>query len=93
MATKRLNIIIAGRTYPVTVEESEVSVIQEIEKNINKKINEFTLTYKTDDKIDIITLILLNCSLDNYNLNNKKSDNKDILDLISDIENSVNKVL
>ncbi len=93
MAIQKVNIIIAGRSFPVKAEEDEIDVIREIEKNINRKINEYSSIYKTENKVDIITLILLNCSLENYNLNRDKGEDKDILNLISDIENSIDKVL
>ena len=93
MAAQKINIIIAGRSYPVKAEENEIDAIHEIEKDINRKINEYTGLYKTENKTDIITLILLNCSLENFNLKQNKGKDKDVLKLISDIESSINKVL
>ena len=93
MAIQKINIIIAGRSYPVKAEENEIDAIREIEKNINRKINEYSSLYKTDNKIDIITLILLNCSLEKFNLEQNTGKDKEVLKLISDIESSIDKVL
>jgi len=93
MAAQKINITIAGRSYPVKAEENEIEAIHEIERNINKQINEYLRLYRTDNKTDIITLILLNCSLENYSLKQNEGKNKDVLKLISDIESSIDKVL
>ena len=93
MVAQKINIIIAGRSYPVKAEENEIDAIHEIEKNINRKINEYIGLYKTENKTDIITLILLNCSLENSNLKQNEGKDKDVLKLISDIESSIDKVL
>ncbi len=85
--------MIAGRMYPVRAEDDEISAIKEIEKNINRKINEYSRVYKTESKTDIITLILLNCSLENYNIKKDKGKDNDVLNLISEIESSIDKVL
>jgi len=93
MAIQKINIIIAGRSYPVKAEENEIDAIREIEKDINRKINEYSSLYKTDNKIDIITLILLDCSLEKFNLEQNTDNDKEVLKLISDIESSIDKVL
>ncbi len=93
MAVQNIKIMIAGRTYPVRAEDDEVDAIKEIEKKINRKINEYARIYETENKTDIITLILLNCSLENYNIKKHKGKDSDILNLISEIESSIDKVL
>ncbi len=93
MAVQNIKIMIAGRSYPVKAEDDEINAIKEIEKNINRKINEYARVYRAENKTDIITLILLNCSLENYNIKKDKGKDNDILNLISEIESSIDKVL
>lgn len=92
MAVQKMNIIISGRKYPVTIEEGEEEVIRTIEKNINRKINEFVKLYEYNDKLDVITLILLNCSLDLYNLKHSEQDKK-LINNISEIESLIDQIV
>ena len=92
MAIEKININIAGRKYPVKVKEGEEIVIREIEKDINRKINEFIKTYEFNDKLDIITLILLNCSHDLYKIKNSGHEQK-LINKISEIEKSIDQIL
>lgn len=91
MTVQKMNIIISGRKYPVKVEEGEEEVIRTIEKNINRKINEFVKLYEYNDKLDVVTLILLNCSLDLYNLKHSGQDKK-LINSISEIENLIDQI-
>lgn len=92
MTVQKMNIIISGRKYPVKVEEGEEEVIRTIEKNINRKINEFVKLYEYNDKLDIVTLILLNCSLDLHNLKHS-GQNKKLINSISKIESLIDKIV
>lgn len=93
MAIQRINIIVAGKKYPVKVEDEEIDAIREIEKNINRKINEYSMLYGNISKLDIITLILLDCSLDLLNKKKGIGQEERLINTISDIEKSVDKVL
>jgi len=93
MAIQRINIMIAGNKYPVKVEEDEVDTIREIEKNINRKINEYNRLYGNLSRLDVTTLVLLDCSLDLYKYSKNTGQNEKLINIISDIEGSIDKVL
>jgi len=93
MTTEKLTLIIAGRKYPVTVEKSEVEDVRAIEKDLNNKINEYIQLYKTNDKLDIITLLLLTNTLELQKHKKTKRTDNDVISLLSDIQESIDKVL
>lgn len=85
-----INITIAGRTFPVKVTEEEIAIVQEIESEINEKINNFQKLYSSRDKLDHVIMTLLTYIYDLKN-NHQGQDSKEtamrvqsMLDLLSD---------
>jgi len=62
--TKRMTVVIAGRSYPVKVSEAEAHILPMIEKQINDKIQSMQMSYKDIDVRDCISMVLLTQSLD-----------------------------
>ena len=58
MAIQKIKINIAGRYYPVKIEDGEEEVIRSIEKEINRKINEYVRNYNNNNILDITNMIL-----------------------------------
>ena len=54
-----ISVDIAGREYPLKVEEHEVEMVQTIVKDLNKKIRDFQRTYSSKDLQDCISMTLL----------------------------------
>lgn len=65
LISKKIDVTIAGRTFPVKVSESEVETIRKIESDLNQKINDFNLKYKDRDKLDCVIMTLLTISVNN----------------------------
>jgi cell division protein ZapA len=82
MATQKIKINIAGRYYPVKIEEGEEEVIRRIEQDINRKINEYVRNYNTNNILDIINLILFDCSFKLHQAKNSGEKEKLISKLI-----------
>lgn len=55
----KINIIIAGRKYPVIVSVEEESAVRKMEKEVNDKISEMQRSYDGIDKVDAISMTLL----------------------------------
>ena len=83
MASQKIYITIGGRRYPVVIEESEKKAITEIEKSINKKINQYISTYENLNMIDVLTLVLIDCR---YELYSAKTDNGDVKKLKNELQ-------
>ena len=62
--TKRMTVVIAGRSYPVKVSEAEAHILPVVEKQINDKIQSMQMSYQDIDVRDCISMVLLTQSLD-----------------------------
>ena len=58
--TVSLKIIIAGRTYPLTVKKEEEQAVQYAARLINEKVKEFEQNYSVRDKQDLLAMSALN---------------------------------
>lgn len=59
MKKQRINIIIAGRTYPLTISEEEEEVLRKVGKQINNMIKDFEANYNIQDKQDALAMCAL----------------------------------
>ena len=60
MAEVSLKILIAGRTYPLTVKKEEEEGVLNAAKLINEKMKEFEQNYSVRDKQDLLAMCALN---------------------------------
>lgn len=60
MAEVSLRIMIAGRTYPLTVKKEDEQAVLEAAKMINDKVKEFEQLYSVRDKQDLLAMSALN---------------------------------
>ncbi len=60
MAEVSLKILIAGRTYPLTVKQEDEEGVLHIAKLINEKLKEFEQNYSVRDKQDLLAMCALN---------------------------------
>ncbi len=57
--SKKVNITIAGRTYPLTVSENEEQTVKLSEQKIQSNINKLTDRYKINDPQDLLAMTAL----------------------------------
>jgi cell division protein ZapA (FtsZ GTPase activity inhibitor) len=60
MAEVSLKILIAGRTYPLTIKEEDEQAVLAAAKMINDKVKEFEVNYSVRDKQDLLAMSALN---------------------------------
>jgi cell division protein ZapA len=60
MAEISLKILIAGRTYPLTIKKEDEQSVQNAAKMINEKVKEFEQNYSVRDKQDLLAMSALN---------------------------------
>jgi cell division protein ZapA len=60
MAEVSLKILIAGRTYPLTVKKEDEQTVLEAARMINEKVKEFEINYSVRDKQDLLAMSALN---------------------------------
>jgi cell division protein ZapA (FtsZ GTPase activity inhibitor) len=61
---KNITVLIAGRPYPLRVEEADEASMRQIVKEVNDKINGFQLSYNKKDKQDCLSMALLTYAVD-----------------------------
>ncbi len=60
MAEVSLKILIAGRTYPLTIKKEDEQMVLQIAKMINDKLKDFEQNYSVRDKQDLLAMTALN---------------------------------
>ena len=65
---KQLSVFVAGRSYPLKVQEGEEEVITLIADKVNKRIREYQETYTNREKQDWVSMALLSYALENHQL-------------------------
>lgn len=60
MAEVSLKILIAGRTYPLTVKKEDEQGVLQVAKMINEKVKEFEINYSVRDKQDLLAMTAIN---------------------------------
>ena len=60
MAEVSLKIVIAGRTYPLSVKREDEQAVQQAAQEINDKVKEFEQNYSVRDKQDLLAMSALN---------------------------------
>ena len=60
MSEVTLKIVIAGRTYPLSVKKEDEEAVMEAAQEINDKVKEFEKNYSVRDKQDLLAMSALN---------------------------------
>ena len=61
---KNIKVLIAGRPYPLKVEQAEEEAIRQIVKEVNDKVTDFQMAYNKKDKQDCLSMALLTYAVD-----------------------------
>ena len=64
--TKSIQVYIAGRSYPLKVNEEDAAAIMKIAEDVNDKIQYFQRTHSNRDKQDCLSMALLTYAVDLY---------------------------
>ena len=75
MAKVSLKIVVAGRTYPLSVEENEVDKVQSAAANINKAIQVLQENYAVKDMRDLLAMSALQLATKSNGQKGKPADN------------------
>ncbi|MDG1148057.1 MAG: cell division protein ZapA [Crocinitomicaceae bacterium] len=79
MAKLSLKVVVAGRTYPLSIEENEEQVVLDAAKDINKAIKLLQDNYAVKDMQDLLAMTALQMAAkkDNASLDDNSSVNMD----------------
>ena len=91
MAETSLKVQIAGKTYPITVEDNDRGRIMEVAKAINDKVKDFEQNYFVHDKRDLLAMSALNLLTD---INNTPQNSLDVeLEKVNQLDSYVSDYL
>ena len=88
----KIDVTIAGRSYPIKVTPEEESIVRTIEKKLNQQIRNFQMKYPEKDKIDCILMTMLTNSFDHAQKANKSSQKVKPEDRLSNLETLLDSV-
>jgi len=71
MAEVSLKVLIAGRTYPLTVKQEEELTVLEAANLINEKVKDFENNYAVREKQDLLAMAALNLLATQLNIPRK----------------------
>ncbi|MDZ4823153.1 MAG: cell division protein ZapA [Flavobacteriales bacterium] len=66
MGELSIRVNIAGRTYPLTIDSSEETVIRHAEESIETSIRQFQQNYAVKDKQDLLAMAALQVAAKNH---------------------------
>ena len=85
MAEVSLKVLVAGRTYPLTVKQEEEKTVLDAADMINEKVKDFEKNYAIRDRQDLIAMAALNLLVTQLNTPRKSPElEKEIDRLVSD---------
>jgi len=61
---KQINLIIAGRSYPVQIDPAEESPLMEVVSEVNRRVEEFQRQHPAQDKQDVLAMALITFASD-----------------------------
>ncbi len=92
-AQKKINVVIAGRSFPVKVTEEEEKSVRNIEKDINSQVLEFQQKYTDKDKLDLVIMVLLTKAFELDRIQSLEEDISQAHAQIDTLESTVDQLL
>ncbi|MDG1913593.1 MAG: cell division protein ZapA [Crocinitomix sp.] len=87
-----LKIIIAGRTYPLTIKKEEESAIRSAADRINSNIQKLQGSYAVKDMQDLLAMTALQIALQNTTATEDKTPSFDPTTFNEDLRNIIEKI-
>ena len=87
-----ITVMIAGRNYPLKINEQEEERIKKIAQDINLKINEFQIKYSSKMKQDWMAMALLTYA-NKLDKQNERILDSSIIDELSSIETRLDELI
>ena len=87
--SRKINIVIGGRSYPVLVNPEEEVSLRNMEKEVNEKISEIQKKYDGIDKVDALSMTLLTYAFESI----KQSKSQESPADMSDINEALNAAI
>lgn len=92
MSKVSLKVVVAGRTYPLTVQESEVDKVQRAADDINKAIKQLQDNFAVRDMQDLLAMTALQLSTKGGVKTTVSSDQTDFSETVNALSQLVNEL-
>jgi cell division protein ZapA len=89
---KSIEVMIAGRSFPLKVTEDEETIIMEVAEGINEKVRNLQNTYLQKDKQDCLSMALLTYALETAKLKHNTADLNELREVADQIEDSILRI-
>jgi cell division protein ZapA len=89
---KSIEVMIAGRSFPLKVTEDEEAIIMEVAEDINEKVRNLQNTYLKKDKQDCLSMALLTYALETAKLKNALTELDEMRQVADQIESSILRI-
>lgn len=92
---KNITVVIAGRPYPLKVQERDEPSIRKIVDEINGKTSDFQTTYSNKDKQDCLAMVALTYAVDKFKtqLSNVPLDDDVLVEKLKNVDDMLEKLL
>ena len=87
-----ITVLIAGRPYPLKINEGDEPIIRKIVKEVNDKITLFQTTYTKKDKQDHFAMTLLTYAVDLHKAQ-QQPDTSSLADKLQHLDSLLDKVV
>lgn len=90
--SKQISVMIAGRSYPLKVKESDEEIILSIAEEVNKRIREYQEVYANREKQDWLAMAILSLAIEKHQ-NDKKFADAKIIQRLNELEKNLDDLL
>lgn len=90
---KSIEVMIAGRSFPLKVTQEEESMVMQITDEINEKVRNLQNTYLQKDKQDCLSMALLTYAMESAKLKRELAGLDELREISDQIENSILRIV
>lgn len=90
---KSIEVMIAGRSFPLKVTQEEESMVMQITDEINEKVRNLQNTYLQKDKQDCLSMALLTYAMETAKLKRELAGLEELREISDQIENSILRIV
>ncbi len=88
-----MQVVIAGRTYPLRVKAGDEASIQQVVDSLNEKIRDFQLTYINKDVQDCLAMALLTYAVELQKQTQTEESSEDLVKKVDQLETLIDDIL
>lgn len=88
-----MQVVIAGRTYPLRVKVGDEASIQQVVDSLNEKVRDFQLTYINKDVQDCLAMALLTYAVELQKQTQKEETSDDLVKKVDQLETLIDDIL